>query len=310
MADNDPKEVELKVEAEPDIEVEIEDDTPEQDRGRDPLPKELVEELETDDLEDYSEKVKVRLKQMKKVWHDERREKERAFREQQEAITLAQRVLSENQQLKSRLSEGEKYVTHTAASAVAMEVEAARKDYKDAYEAGDPDKLIEAQEKLTSANFRLQNLNQRKIALQQQQDVVNSQKAQAQTPAPQIDQKTLAWRDRNKWFGQDDEMTASVLGLHQKLEKQHGAGFVGSDDYWNRVDETMRRRFPENFGDSEQTSGGTRQRTEKSATVVAPVTRSTSPKKIRLTQTQLALAKKFGLTPEQYAREYAKTMGN
>jgi hypothetical protein len=307
MAEN-TQEVELTSDS--DIELEIEDDTPAEDRGREPLPGEIVKELEQDDLEEYSEKVKVRLKQMKKVWHDERREKERAFREQQEAVALAQRIMAENQKLKSALTEGEKSLTATAQTAVEFEMDAAKRAYKEAYDAGDSDKLVEAQQKLAEANYRLQAVKNRRSALQFQQPVVETQQTQAQTPAPQIDSKTLAWRERNGWFGQDEEMTASVLGLHQKLEKQYGAGFVGTDEYWSRVDDTMRRRFPEYYGTETSVEARPSQRTDKAATVVAPVTRTTSPKKVRLTQTQLALAKKFGLTPEQYAREYAKTLGN
>jgi len=301
---------EIEISTDSDIELEIEDDTPEEDRGREPLPTELVKELEQDDLEEYSEKVKSRLKQMKKVWHDERREKERAFREQQEAVALAQRIMAENNRLKSALTEGEKSLTATAQTAVEFELDAAKRAYKEAYDAGDSDQLVEAQQKLAEANYRLQAVKNRKSALQFQNDVVETRQEQAQTPAPRIDSKTLAWRDRNSWFGQDEEMTASVLGLHQKLEKQYGPQYVGTDEYWSRVDDTMRRRFPEHFGGTETAEAPRPTRTEKAATVVAPVSRTTSPKKIRLTQSQVALAKKFGLTPEQYAREYAKTLGN
>jgi hypothetical protein len=112
-------------------------------------------------------------------------------------------------------------------------------------------------------------------------------------------------------------MTALALGFHQKLERENGAQFVGTDEYWRRIDTTMRRRFPEYFGVSEEetqtTNGGGKPvtRTEsKPATVVAPASRSTSSKRIVLKQSQLNLAKKLGLTPEQYAREYAKTLEN
>ena len=111
-----------------DIQLEIEDDTPEEDRGREPLPKHIVEELDNDDLDEYSEKVKIRLKQMKKVWHDERREKERALREQQEAIALAQRIMEENKTLKGKLSDGEKSYLDTYKSAANLELEQAKRE--------------------------------------------------------------------------------------------------------------------------------------------------------------------------------------
>lgn len=315
MQQETTQEVELR-KPDIDVEVEVEDDTPPEDRGREPLPKELVDELEQDELEDYSEKVKTRLKQMKKVWHDERREKERAYREQQEAITLAQRVMAENQQLKTRLTAGEDSLTTVATNAAEMELDTAKRAYKEAYEAGDSDKLVEAQEKLAAAQYRIQTLKNRRAALQATSFGVNSQQQQVQqvrqpVQAPRLDPKTDAWQKRNTWWGQDEEMTASALGLHQKLEKQHGPQFVGTDEYWSSIDTTMRKRFPEYFdGDENASEARPSARTSKPATVVAPVTRSTSPKKVVLKQSQLALAKKLGLTPEQYAREFAKTMGN
>jgi len=287
---------------EKDFELEVEDDTPEQDRGRQPLPEEMVKELEEDELEDYSEKVKSRLKQMKKVWHDERREKERALREQQEAVALAQKLVEENKKLKGRLSEGEKSLIMTATREAELDMQMAERSYKEAYDSGDSDQILEAQKKLHSVSSRLERLKGYRPALQPQENDVQVQNQQAQ--APRLDQKTDSWRKQNTWFGQDEEMTATALGLHQKLEKQYGAQYIGTDEYWNLVDKTMRKRFPDYFGDEEPEKP---QRT--SATVVAPASRSTAPKKVVLKQSQIALAKKLGLTPEQYAKEYAKTMG-
>ena len=287
---------------EKDFELEIEDDTPEQDRNRQPLPKEMVQDLEEDELEEYSEKVKTRLKQMKKVWHDERREKESALREQQEAVNLAQNLVEENKKLKSRLTEGEKSLIMTATREAELDMQMSERAYKEAYDSGDSDKIVEAQKKLHTASNRLERLKGYRPPLQASENSVQNQPTQA--AAPRLDQKTDSWRKQNTWFGQDEEMTATALGLHQKLEKQYGGQYIGTDEYWNTVNKTMQRRFPEYFGDEEPEKP---QRT--SATVVAPASRSTAPKKIVLKQSQLALAKKLGLTPEQYAREYAKTMG-
>lgn len=296
------QEVQEQESQEKDFELEIEDDTPEQDRGRQPLPQEMVQELEEDELEDYSEKVKNRLKQMKKVWHDERREKERALREQQEAVSLAQKLVEENKQLKGRLTEGEKSLIMTATREAELDMQMAERAYKEAYDSGDSDQILEAQKKLNTVSNRLERLKGYKPTLQAAENDVQVQNQQA--AAPRLDQKTDGWRKQNTWFGQDEEMTATALGLHQKLEKQYGAQYIGTDEYWNTVDKTMRKRFPDYFGDEEPEKP---QRT--AATVVAPASRSTAPKKIVLKQSQLALAKKLGLTPEQYAKEYAKTMG-
>ena len=284
-------------------EIDVEDDTPPEDRGREPMPKEVVEELENDELEEYSEKVKIRLKQMKKVWHDERREKEREAREKAEALAAAQRLLEENRRLKSTLSEGEQTLVGSFKQNAEFELEKAKREYRDAYEAGDAERIIDAQEKLTTAQYRIQQLSSYRPTLQEQEQEV--QVPQQQVQVPQMDPKTMAWQERNTWWGTDPEMTASALGLHQKLERERGPQFVGSDEYWSAIDTTMRRRFPEYFGEDEVVKDKPTSR-EAKPTVVAPASRSRSPKKIVLKQSQIAIAKKLGLTPEQYARELMK----
>lgn len=292
----------------PEEDVEIVDDTPEEDRGRTPLPREIVEELEQDELEEYSDKVKTRLKQMKKVWHDERREKERAMREQQEAITFAQKILEENKRLKATLTEGEKTLINTTQGAAELEYEMAKKAYKEAYESGESDAIVEAQSKLAEANWKLQRSKEFKPTLQTEDDDVKIPQTTEQ-PQVRLDAKTQSWQQKNTWWGTDPEMTALALGYHQKLEQQHGKGFVGSDDYWESIDKTMRKRFPDyDWGDEEvnkTTNGGGKPvaRTEKPATVVAPASRSTSSKKVVLKASELGIAKRLNLTPEQYAKE-------
>jgi len=306
-----PVENEVAAKGKPEVDIEIQDDTPEEDRGRTPLPKEIVEELEADELEEYSDKVKTRLKQMKKVWHDERRAKEAAFREQQEALTVAQRAIEENKRLKSRLTEGEKSFIDTAKSAAELEMEMAKRAYKEAYESGDSDKVVDAQEQLAAVNYKLQQIKNYKPSLQNQEIAVNSPQEQVQVPKP--DPKASSWQERNPWFGTDRLMTSLALGLHEDLVAQHGQAYATTDEYYQRIDKTIRDKFPENFGDEIKTTNGGGKpvtRTERPATVVAPASRSTSSKKIVLKQSQLMIAKKLGLTPEQYAREFAKTQEN
>ena len=289
------------------FEIEIEDDTPPEDRGREPLPKELVKELEEDELEEYSEKVKTRLKQMKKVWHDERREKERALREQQTAIEMAQQLQNEIKTLRSKVTENEGHLVNTAKNAVELELKNAEKAYKEAYEAGDSDRLLEAQKQLNEATYRLERLKGYKPPVQSQETEVNLPQSQPQ--APRLDPKTDSWRRQNTWFGSDDEMTAAALGLNNKLLRERGAAFEGSDEYWEIVDKTMRKRFPEyEWGDepAEPETKSTPARTERPATVVAPVSRSTTSKKVKLSQSQLNVIKKMGITPEQYVKEQMK----
>jgi hypothetical protein len=285
-----------------DFEIEIEDDTPAEDRDRQPLPKDIVDELEDDELEEYSEGVKTRLKQMKKVWHDERREKEQALREQQEAIAYAQRMMEENKALKGKLSVGEQTFVSTYKGAAEMEYDNAKRDYKEAYDMGDADRLLDAQEKLNQAQFKLQRVND--YVPSRQEEEVDVQPATNTVPRP--DQRAIAWQERNEWFGKDEEMTSLALGLHQKLVAQYGTSYPSTDEYWKKVDDTMKRRFPEHFGDKEEEEAPQKAQRSKPAPVVASADRSTPSKKVRLKQSQVLIAKKLGLTPEQYVREMMK----
>ncbi len=283
--------------------IEVEDDTPEQDRGREPMPKEIVEEFENDELEEYDDRVKQRLKQAKKVWHDERRAKEREMREKAEAISATQRLLEENRRMKATLANGEKELLTAYKRQAELEQFAARQQFREAHEAGDTEKALEAQEKLASATYRMQQVDSYTPSLQPNEEGVD-QRQQVQTP--QLDPKTISWQERNTWWGTDDEMTASALGLHQKLVREKGPSYAGTDEYWGVIDNTMRRRFPEYFGDDLEAAGKS---ATKPAQVVAPASRSRSPRKIRLTQSQVTLAKRLGLTPEQYAHELLKMEG-
>jgi hypothetical protein len=297
--------------AEEEFDIEVEDDTPTQDRNKQPLPKETIEELEKDDLSDYSDKVKTRISQMKKVWHDERRAKEAAFREQQEAVALASRVLEENKRLKATLTEGEKHFVSSVQNAAELELEMAKKQYREAIDTGDADIMLEAQQKLSQANIKVDKAQNFKPALQTYENDVQSDKQVAEyQQQPKIDATTAAWLDKNKWYGDPNHEDMSGLAMieHNRLAKTYGASFVGSPEYFQRIDETMRKRFPEEFQDAQNSSNenNTRRTESKSASVVAPATRSTASKKIVLKASQVALAKKLGLTAEQYARELQK----
>lgn len=288
----------------PEVEIEIEDDTPEEDRNKEPMPKEIVEKLDKDELEQYDDEVKEKLKQMKKVYHDERREKERALRDQQEAIAFAKRVAEENKRMKQMLSSGEKEYAETLKTSAEMALEMAKQDYKKAYENGDTDAVVDAQQRMQEANLRvMQAKNFKPTALQDEEFEVQTDREQVQS-VPRPDNKALAWQKRNEWFGQDEEMTASALGLHEKL-KRTGV-VVGSDEYYATLDKTMRKRFPENFEDAqeeEEIAPKVEQPRPKPRTVVAPAVRSTASNKVKLSPRQVELAKKFGLTPEAYALE-------
>jgi hypothetical protein len=292
---------------EDDFEVEIEDDTPPEDRGKTPSEPEFVESLERDELDEYSAEAKKKIAGFRKIYHDERRKADEADRERQEAINIAKKLYEENKALKGKVNSSEAVAVDSFKTSAEQELAMAKKEYRDAYESGDGDKLVEAQERMTTAKIKLdrvfdatQNLNHRR-ALQEQENEVQIPQQQVQQPIR--DTKAQGWQEKNSWFGQDDEMTSLALGLHEKLVKQNGMAYATTDEYYKRIDETMRKRFPENFEDVDDEKP---QSKAKPSTVVASASRSTSSKKVRLTTSQQAIAKKLGLTNEQYARELIK----
>jgi hypothetical protein len=287
--------------------VEIEDDTPEEDRGKEPLPKDIVNSLEApEEGGEYPEEVIVKFKQYKKAWHDERREKEAAFREQEEALRIAQSILEENKRLKATLSSGEQEYIATVKAAAETEVEVAKRNYREAYDSGDAEKLVDAQQALMDASLKLDRTKNFKPTLQEEETEVQlPQRSQPDNRTQAPDPKFADWQRRNSnWFQKDEEMTDAAMGLHKKLYREYGPEYIGTDEYYERIDKTIRKRFPEAFNASEVEV----QKPQKSkpSTVVASAKRSTAPKQIKLTATQAALAKKFKLTPEQYAREVLK----
>jgi hypothetical protein len=289
--------------------IEIEDDTPEEDRGRTPSNPEKVKQLEidVDDLDKYSKDAKDKIIKMKRVWNDERREKEAALREQQAAIEAAQYLMAENQRMKDMLNKGAKDYKEAMGDAAKLKYKAAKKAFKAAHESGDTEALMAAQESMLKAQRQMDEAKKFKLPpLQQEQ--VSVQRTQQVQSVPQPDARVMRWQQENPWFGQDQEMTASALGLHEKMRSE--GVHVGSEEYYARLDATMRKRFGENFSDAEpqeSTAPPTADKPKaKPVTNVAPATRTTAPKKVRLSQSQVAIAKKLGLTPEQYVRELLK----
>jgi len=299
--DQDLPATKLEIEAkDADFEIEIENDVPKEDRRRRNLPEDVVKDLENDELSQYDEGVQERLKQYKKVWHDERRAKEQALREQQEAIVATQRLLEENKKMKSLLSTGEKEYVAAVKNSVELELDKAKREYREAYESGDTDRIIEAQQRMSEAVYKMDRVNNFKMPpLQNEENDVQIQ----HQPVPKPDSRAQKWQESNPWFGQDEEMTAAALGLHEKL-KRNGV-HVGSDEYYATLDRTIRKRFPENFEEEEEVPVKETPKA-KPKTVVAPATRSTNAKKVTLTTSQVALAKKLGITPEQYVKEVLK----
>ena len=287
------------VETEP--EVEVVDDTPEEDRGRKPM-AEAPKDVTDDELAKYDESVRKRIQHFTKGYHEERRAKEAALREREEAFRLAQQIVEENKRLKGSLSTNQTALLEQAKRNVANDMEEARRQYKTAYESGDSDALVAAQEAMTSAKLKADRINSfRPPALQEEQNVVQTRQ---QVPQEQpVDPKLVSWKNDNQWFGENKRMTAYALGLHEDLVNEGIP--AGTEEYYRRINSDIRERFPDQFESGKQTDAQTPSRTSNN---VAPATRSTAPKKIVLTKTQVKLAKRLGLTNEQYARAVAAEM--
>lgn len=304
-ADEKKDEVEFEIEGEEQPEIEVVDDTPEQDRGRKPLDKE-VQDPTDDELQAYSDNVKSRIKELTHARHDERRAREAALREKEEAFRVAQVAVEENKKLKERLAHGQTtYVSQTQKLAD-VELEQAKAALKAAHEAGDTDAFADAQIALNRAVLLAEQAKAMKPPLRAEETSGNVVPEQAPRPQnPKTDTKALAWKDRNEWFGKDEEMTSLALGLHNKLVK---SGYdTSSDEYYNAIDTRMRQIFPDKF-ESEKTEQKPANAGRKPATVVAPSSRATSAKKVTLTQSQVSLAKRLGLPLEVYAKYYAEDM--
>jgi len=293
-ADNDASE----------LDIEVVDDTPKADRGR--KASEPPSDVTDDELEEYSDKVKNRIKHFSKGYHDERRAKETALREAQELEKLTKQLVEENKQLKNTTVKNQTAMLDQAKKSAEIELEKAKAAYKVAYEAGESDAVVDAQESITAAKIKADRLNNFKLPTLQEDDTpVETKVETTTTPAPVVDARATEWAKSNTWFGTDDEMTSYVLGLHNKLVKTHGEAYpqANADEYYETIDARMRTLFPDNFEDIE-----TETEKPKLNNVVAPATRSTAPKKVRLTQTQVTLAKRLGVPLELYAKKVAEEM--
>ena len=276
-------------------EIEIVDDTPEQDRNRTPM-KTPPEEPTDEELAAYSQKDRNKLREFTKGYHDERRAKESAIREKEEAIRIAQAVYEENQKLKSNVHTSQSALLEQAKRVVSQEVDEAKRKYKMAYESGDSDAMVQANDDLTTAKMKAERVNNFKPApLQEEKTVV-----QPAYQAPRVDTKAAEWQQANKWFGTDKEMTGFALAVHEKLVNDEGMD-PQSDEYYRRINGRLRQVFPDQFESGEHAD--TTQR--KKSNVVASATRSVAPKKITLSASEVALAKRLNIPLERYAREVA-----
>jgi hypothetical protein len=314
----DEKEEKAKVKAESEkLEIEVEDDTPVQDRGRKPM-KDPVEDPTDDELASYDEKVQARIKKFTRGYHDERRAKEEALREREAAEQFAKQVWEQNKQLQQQLSTGSKAYIETSKSAAQVELEAAKDKFRKAYEAGDADAIVSAQEAVAKATLKMDKAETLKpIEVEERENFVP---ARAEPAAPNVTPRTKRWIEANSdWFGPDEEMTMTAMGIDKKLQKEYGADYIGTEEYFKTVDRTMRKRFPEYFEAQSQEEDDPPPRKRSTpveeddeplpraskSTVVAPASRSSSPNRIRLKASEANIARRLGVPLEQYAKQVA-----
>jgi hypothetical protein len=287
---------EEKESQEDEIEIEVVDDTPEEDKGKEP--KEAPEEVTDEELKDYSNKARKRIEHFSRGYHDERRAKEKALKEREELERIAQQLIEENKKLKGTVTKSQEVLLEQTKKQIEQELASAKVKYKQAYEAGDSDAVLAAQEELTNAKLKADKVSDFQFAPLQEEE----KEVQVENIAPRrrVDPKVQSWAERNPWFGQDDEMTSYALGLHNKLVKQ-GVD-PNSDEYYEKLDSRLHQVFPEHFSGAEEEE----ERPRKKPNVVAAATRSTAPKKVKLTERQVAIAKRLGVPLELYAKQFAE----
>ena len=308
---------EPKVKAAPEVDIEIVDDTPEEDKNREPMDesKVLAADDEDDELLSYDKKVQKRIKKLTKGYHDIRREKDEAVKMREEALRVAQFLVEENKKIQTTLHEGSKIYIEQGKGAAEVELSMAKKAYKEAYEAGDSDALVEAQLAISEATLKLD----RAKTMQPIEPKGQEYNIPQITPeAPEQDPKLTTWLDSNDWYGgetpEEDEMTGLAITIHNRLAREFGEKYVGTDEYYSKISDTIRKRFPDYFGADEESEVVEVQKTpvktraKPAASVVAPATRSVAPKKVHLTPTQVQIAKRLGVPLELYAKKVAEQM--
>ena len=296
------------------FEVSIVDDTPEEDRGRAKQADDADDaEGEDEDLDEtqFSKRIQKRINKLRYDYNEERREKERFQRENTEAVNYAQSIQSQNEDLRNQSAELRRLLYDQVAAKTDTEIESVKRRYKEAYENGDTDSVVSAQEDLSRLYAEKTRCSVESDSFEQQA-VPQQQAVQQQQPnIPPPDPMAVDWLKRNAWFQQPgyEEMTGYAVGLHEKLVKQ-GVDPRNNPSYYDNIDTALQKQFSEFFGEGQEQASEAP--TSRRTPVVAPSKRGTgrTPRKVELTSTQVSLAKKLGLSPQQYAAQLVKEMSN
>ena len=306
------------------VDIEVVDDRPEGDQ-RAPAAETLEEggTASDEELSQLGNRAQKRIKKLKWEYHEERRAKEASNKLANEAVNYTQGLQTENQRLVQLVQDSQTALTDQAKHRASATLVVAEEAFKQAHESGDSDQVTKAQKDLTNAQLAqayAPNVSQKFIdnwksnVLAQDQQLEN-QAAQQYVPEapPEPDSKAVSWQESNEWFGQDREMTSLAYGIHERLVGEEGID-PDSDEYYKLIDNRMKEVFPTHFSSDSTSSNNvvvvdTASR-RKANPVVAPASRNNGAPshKVTLTQTQVKLAERLGITPQQYAAQIIKEM--
>jgi len=282
------------------FEIEVSDEAPETEAKPAKPEKEAADSSDAE-IEEYTAGVQKRIDKLTKQYRDEERARQEALQLQEEALRYAQQVKSENEKLRKTIEQGEETLIGQAKGRIEAQLDKAKVAYKAAYESGDPDALIAAQEQLTALKVesdRVNNYRPTPRPAPQPTPQYTQPTAQANKP----DEKALEWGKRNTWFEKDPEMTGYAYGVHQRLV-QSGID-PRSDSYYDEIDKAMKKVFPDKFDDGKIEDEAPQR--QAGSVVAAPSRTTKKPRTVRLTSTQASLAKRLGLTNEQYVAQLMK----
>lgn len=308
--DEDKETLELDLEVDEDkVEIEVVDDTPPQDRGRKPLDREVADPTD-EELNEYSKKVQTRMRELTHKSHDERRKAEALYREKTELERAAQALAAENKRLQEYVQVGQHAYIDKSKSLAQIAMDNAKAKFKSALDIGDTEAATAAQQEMMSAQMEMEQVNNFKPTPLREPEQPAYTQATSNTQAPQtsLDDRVVNWASSNPWFERrgDEDMTGYAYGVHNKLVREYGQEYTRTDEYFKKIDNAMRKAFPERFDDVEEEQEERPQKQNRPKTVVASAQRSSAPKKIRLSLTQQNVAKRLGIPLELYAKKLAE----
>ena len=306
------------------LDVEIVDDRPEEDQRTSPTGISEDGGVATDEeLEQLGNRAQKRIKKLKWEYHEERRAKEASNKLANEAISYTQGLQTENQRLVQLVQDSQTALTSQAKHRASATLVIAEEAFKQAHEAGDAGEIAKTQKDLTNAQLaqayapsvsqKIIDNWKRNVLAQDQALADQASQQYVPEPMPEPDARAVSWQDSNEWFGQDREMTSFAYGVHERLVGEEGID-PDSDEYSKLIDNRMKEVFPTHFGDSPTQSNNvvvvdTASR-RKANPVVAPASRNSGAPshRVTLTQTQVKLAERLGIRPQQYAAQLIKEM--